>query len=93
MVNPIKDQGMCGSCWAFASTAVMESAHAIKTSNLPSLSEQNLVSCSFGEHNLGCGGGWYYWAWNYAANHPLMTERDYPYTSGKDGVSGACLYN
>ena len=38
-VNPIKDQKQCGSCWAFASTAVMESKHAIKTNNLVSLSE------------------------------------------------------
>jgi len=39
IVNPIKDQGRCGSCWAFASTAVMESMHAIKTGELLSLSE------------------------------------------------------
>lgn len=47
VVNPVKDQGACGSCWAFASTAVMESAHAIFHGALVSLSEQNLVSCSF----------------------------------------------
>ena len=70
----------------------MESSHAINTGTLISLSEQNLVSCSFGDHNLGCSGGWYYWDWNYAANHPLMTEKDYPYTSGSGG-DGECLYD
>jgi C1A family cysteine protease len=39
-VNPVKNQGSCGSCWAFATTASMESAHAIYHSTLPSLSEQ-----------------------------------------------------
>lgn len=92
-VNPVKNQGQCGSCWSFASTAVMESAHYIFSGNLVSLSEQNLVSCSFLQGNLGCNGGWYYYAWNYAAKKALMSEADYPYTSGTTGVSGSCLYN
>ena len=93
VVNPVKDQGQCGSCWSFASTAVMESSHAITTGTLLSLSEQNLVSCSFLQGNLGCNGGWYYYAWNYAANKPLMTEADYPYTSGTTTKSGSCTYD
>jgi C1A family cysteine protease len=93
VVNPVKDQGQCGSCWSFASTAVMESAHAIFHGVLYSLSEQNLVSCSFLQGNLGCNGGWYYYAWNYAVKHPIETEADYPYTSGTTTKSGSCMYN
>lgn len=90
--NPVKNQGSCGSCWAFASTAPMESAHAIFYSTLPSLSEQQLVSCSGAFGNGGCQGGWYYWAWDYAVGTPITTESVYPYTSGAHGVTGQCKY-
>jgi C1A family cysteine protease len=71
----------------------MESAHYILTNNLVSLSEQNLVSCSFLQGNLGCNGGWYYNAWKYANKKALESEADYPYTSGTTMVSGSCMYN
>jgi C1A family cysteine protease len=45
-VNAVQDQGQCGSCWAFSSTAAMESAHFLKTGQLLKLSEQQLVACS-----------------------------------------------
>jgi cathepsin L/cathepsin H len=90
--NPVKNQGSCGSCWAFATTASMESAHAIFYSTLYSLSEQQLVSCSGSFGNGGCQGGWYYWAWDYAVTTPITTEAVYPYTSGSHGVTGRCTY-
>jgi len=54
-VNDIQNQGGCGSCWAFSSTAAVEGAHAIKTGNLLKLSEQQLVDCD--PVSQGCGGG------------------------------------
>ena len=63
-VGPVKDQGSCGSCWAFASTAVHESAHAIRHGGpILSLAEQELVDCA--KLNFGCDGGWYVNAWAY----------------------------
>jgi len=93
VVNPVKDQGQCGSCWAFSAAGSMESAKAIQSGTLYSLSEQNFVSCSFLQGNFGCNGGMYGRAWNYAKTHPIETEAAYPYTSGTTTQSGSCLYN
>jgi len=55
-VNPVKNQGQCGSCWAFSATCSMEGHHAIQSGNLISLAEQELVDCD--KQCYGCNGGW-----------------------------------
>lgn len=85
-VNPIKDQGQCGSCWAFSSVACMEGAHFVKTGKLLNLSEQQLVDCA-GENygNYGCNGGWQEAAFTYYEQFDAIAEDDYAYTA-KDGT-------
>jgi KDEL-tailed cysteine endopeptidase len=55
-VNPVKNQGRCGSCWAFSAVSSVEGHHKIQTGKLLSLSEQQVVSCDKRSH--GCNGGW-----------------------------------
>ena len=80
MVSPVKDQGHCGSCWAFSTVGAVESAYAIKHGVIESMgvlefSEQQLVDCAGGEYlNEGCNGGMEYWAYNYLRNTTLEFE-------------------
>ena len=86
-VNPVQDQGQCGSCWAFSSTAAVEGAHFIKTGKLLKLSESELVDCD--PNSSGCNGGLEVYAFDYLKGHAQELESDYSYVAR----TSKCKYN
>ena len=83
----VKHQRDCGGCWAFATTAVIESQYMIKYGNNISLSEQQLIDCD--ENNLKCEGGNMRKAFLYLQENGLMKSEDYPFINGE----GECKYD
>jgi C1A family cysteine protease len=77
-VTPVRNQGACGSCWAFSALGAMESAYSIKGKTYD-LSEQQLVDCSKNYGNKGCGGGWMSSAFQYILAKNITSEKAYPY--------------
>ena len=105
LTTPIKDQGFCGSCWAFSAVQQIESAGikaGILSASTTQISTQQLVSCntitdsppealSRGWYNSGCGGGNMQKAYYYVFwSGGLTSNKLYPYVSGTTGSTGAC---
>ena len=82
VVSEVKNQGQCGSCWAFSATGSLESLHAIKSGTMTLFSEQQLIDCSRNFGNNGCQGGLQQNAYEYIIyNGGITSESEYPYTA------------
>jgi C1A family cysteine protease len=79
-VSAVKNQGQCGSCWAFSATENIESVVKIGKGTMPILAPQQMVDCDKGCY--GCGGGWPYKAMTYIVSAGGQdSESTYPYTA------------
>ncbi|EEY66756.1 cysteine protease family C01A, putative [Phytophthora infestans T30-4] len=88
-VVPVKNQGQCGSCWAFAAVAALESAICLSGQPLTPLSEQQVVDCD--EASYACQGGFPGDALTFIQQSGgVCTEEAYPYVSGDSGDRDTC---
>merc|ERR1712093_484343 len=85
-VTPVKNQGQCGSGWAFSTTGATEGAYQIATGKLQSFSEQELVDCAGSYGNQGCNGGLMDDGFKYLQAKGDELEASYSYT----GKTGTC---
>jgi len=91
VLTPVKDQGHCGSCWAFSATEQIETDVALATGKLYTLSPQQITSCD--KTDGGCNGGNTETAYKYVEKAGLEAESSYPYKSGRSQRSGTCEYS
>merc|ERR1711998_108646 len=91
--SAVKDQGSCGSCWAFSATEGIESGVFMTTGQLPpALSTQQIISCD--KSDLGCNGGDLPTAFEYVQKAGgLDTASDYPDKSHNTGRTGKCSWD
>jgi len=97
VVSDPKNQGSCGSCWAFATTEQIESYAAINNVSLTKLSAQEVTTCTPNPLNCGgsggCRGSIPQLGYNYVQLFGLASNADYPYLSGVTGLAGRCKYD
>lgn len=84
-LSPIRNQGNCGSCWAFSTAATFEDSISIKDHQSRDISEQHLVSCD--KHGWNCDGG--FWAFDMYEEAGAVYESDMRYS----GTNGSCPAN
>ena len=88
LTTPVKDQGYCGSCWAFSATEQIESDSMRTLGTSYILSPEQITQCD--TTSSGCNGGWTERAYNYVKKAGgIETDASYPYTSYQ-GVTGQC---
>lgn len=90
-VGPVQNQHQCGSCWTFSTAGAMEAQYYNLTKTFVSMSEQNLVDCTYYLGNLGCEGGNVELALYYIMTVGIDTYASYPYTGWAN--NGTCMYN
>lgn len=90
-IHPVRDQGYCGSCWAFASAAFLEDRFCIQSNGDVDvvLSPEDMVRCDF--QNQGCNGGWLSTSVNFLLNKGIVSDDCMPYESYY-GKAGYCMY-
>jgi len=97
VTSAVKNQGQCGSCWAFATTEMIESYYAIETGSMLGLSAQQVTSCTPNPLTCGgtggCQGSIPQLGYTYVQLFGHQTEEDYPYTSGTTMATGDCGYD
>jgi len=88
ILTPVKNQGTCGSCWAFAAAAAYEHGYLKFFRGLLDISEQDIVVCGVTSEGRDCGDCWYggqtYRAFDYMDTKGTLLEKDFPY--GSDGT-------
>ncbi len=92
-VSAVEDQGKCGSCWAFSTSAAVEGAAFAATGSLTPLSAAELVSCALttGGKPMGCAGGWLDDSFDWMRSHGVESALSSPYTpSDASGRPSAC---